>query len=312
MPELQPQPLVVAHLTDPHLPLGRPSLAEALGKRGLSWFNWLRKRRHLHRPEITRLVVADILTAAPDFIAMTGDLVNFSLEEEFARGAAWLARLGPPDRVGVIPGNHEAMVRGFGERMLRHWQPYLAGDDGAPGFPWLRRRGDVALIGVSSAVVTPPFMASGRAGAGQVAALERTLEEAGAMGLCRVVLIHHPPTEVAKWRKALHDRAEVAAAIARAGAELVLHGHTHRADLSWIDTPRGRVPVIGPPASGMLPGRDRDAGAWRRLEFRRDGAGWLLDLRERRVTLQGGAIEDGPHLTFRLPLASVVAAASAQ
>jgi 3',5'-cyclic AMP phosphodiesterase CpdA len=306
-----PDPLVIAHLTDPHLPLGRPSAIEVLGKRGLSWLNWLRKRRRLHRPELTRLVVADLLAAQPDFIAMTGDLVNFSLESEFAAGAEWLAGLGPPDRVGVIPGNHEAMTRGFLDRMLRHWGPYAAGDDGVPGFPWLRRRGDVAVIGLSSGVATPPFMASGRAGPVQCAALGRMLEETGAQGLCRVVLIHHPPTGICKWRKALRDREDVAAVIATQGAELVLHGHTHRADLSWIDTPRGRVPVIGAPASGMLPGRGRDAGAWRRLEFRRGADGWRLDLRERRVTLRG-EVEGGPHLAFDLPLAAVVGGAAAQ
>ena len=126
-----------------------------------------------------------------------------------------------------------------------------------------------------------------------------------------MVLIHHPPTDVCQWRKALHDRGRVAAAIAAEGAELVLHGHTHRADLSWIDTSRGRVPVIGAPASGMKPGPGRDAGAWRRLEFSQDAEGWHLDLRERRATLQGTMV-DGPHLVLRLPLAGVVAAAAAQ
>jgi hypothetical protein len=45
-------PLILAHLTDPHLPLGRPSLLQFLSKRGLSYANWLRRRRFLHRPEI--------------------------------------------------------------------------------------------------------------------------------------------------------------------------------------------------------------------------------------------------------------------
>lgn len=296
--------MILAHLTDAHLPLGKPSLQEALSKRGLSYFNWVRRRRFLHQPEVTALIVADLKAANPNFIAMTGDLVNFSLEEEFAAGAEWLSELGPPERVGVIPGNHEAMVRGFEARMMRHWAAYVTGDEGKPGVPWLRRRGGVALIGLSSAVATPPFMASGKLGNDQLSILARLLAETGREGLCRVVLIHHPPTSITRARKALTDRAALCQVIAAQGAELVLHGHTHRADLSWIDlgidAGGGRVPVIGAPACGMRPDAGHDNGAWRRLEISADEEGWLLVLRERRVA-SGGAVTDGPHLSFRLP-----------
>jgi 3',5'-cyclic AMP phosphodiesterase CpdA len=275
-----------------------------MSKRGLSYLNWLKNRRFVHRPEVAARIVEDLKASAPDFIAMTGDLVNFSLEREFAAGVAWLADLGPPQRVGVIPGNHEAITPGFEDRMLRHWAPYLAGDDGVPGFPWLRRRGGVALIGLSSAVATLPFMATGRVGERQLAALAGLLDETGREGLCRVVMVHHPPTQITKWRKSLIDREALCWVIAAHGAELVLHGHTHRADLSWIDTPAGRVPVIGAPSASMKPGIRHDAGAWRRLEISSrhpdEGPGWRLILSERRVTTEG-KIEDGARLGFNLP-----------
>jgi len=297
-------PFILAHLTDAHLPLGRPAFAEAFSKRGLSYANWLRRRRVLHRSEIAALIVADLKAAKPDFIAMTGDLVNFSLEQEFASGADWLAELGPPGQVGVTPGNHEAMVRGFEARMMRHWAAYVSGDDGCAGFPWLRRRRGVALIGLSSAVATLPFMATGRLGDSQISALARLLDATGREGLCRVVLVHHPPTSITRGRKSLTDRAALCEVIAAAGAELVLHGHTHRADLSWIDTAAGKVPVVGAPACGMRPGPGHDAGAWRRLEISRQGPGWRLVLRERRVG-SSGEVTDGSHLSFRLPGAEV-------
>jgi len=296
--------LILAHLTDPHLPLGRPSLLQALSKRGLSYANWLRRRRFLHRPEIAALIVADIKATKPDFIAMTGDLVNFSLEQEFQKGAEWLNDLGPPALVGVVPGNHEAMVGGFELRLMRHWAAYCRSDDGQPGFPWLRRRGDVVLIGLSSAIATPPFMATGKVGGSQLLTLSRNLAAAGREGLCRVVLIHHPPTSITRRRKTLTDRAALCGVIAEEGAELVLHGHTHRADLSWIDTVAGRVPVIGTPACGMQPGRGHDSAAWRRLEISREGSNWRLVLNERRVAFTG-EIVDGSSLSFCLPRAKV-------
>lgn len=296
--------LIIAHLTDPHLFFARPSLVQGLGKRGLSYANWLRRRRHLHRPEITARIVSDLKSARSDFIAMTGDLVNFSLEAEIAAGADWLASLGPPERVGAIPGNHEGLARGFEALLGRYWGPWISGDDGRPGFPWLRRRRGVALIGLSSAVTTPPLFATGTVGAQQLAALARLLAETGREGLCRVVLVHHPPTPVTGWRKRLTDAPALRQVIAREGAELVLHGHTHRADLSWIATPAGRVPVIGAPASGMRPGRGTDGGAWLRLEITGDADGWRLALAERRVDASG-ELGDGPRLDIPLPRAEV-------
>ena len=69
-------------------------------------------------------------------------------------------------------------------------------------FPFVRRFGDVALIALSSAIPTMPFMAAGRLGSAQRALLSVALEELGRQGLFRVVLIHHPPLAgQAGWRR---------------------------------------------------------------------------------------------------------------
>ena len=77
----------------------------------------------------------------------------------------------------------------------KHWDDYLDGDD-APdngaAFPFLRRRGPLALIGVSSAVPTAPLMATGWLGRTQFDALERILTRLSAEQAFRVLLIHHP------------------------------------------------------------------------------------------------------------------------
>ncbi len=306
--------MILAHVTDPHLPLGLPRPAEALGKRGLSLSNWLARRRRRHLAAVAARIVADLRTAAPDFIAVTGDLVNFGLEREFAAGAAWLAQLGPPSRVALVPGNHEALVRGFETPMIEHWAPYLAGDDGRTGFPWLRRRGAVALIGLSSAVPTAPGLASGRIGLRQREALARLLARTGGEGLFRIVLVHHPPTVVATGRTGLSDRDPVAAVIAAEGAELVLHGHTHRAELSWIESGAVRIPVIGAPSASLDPaqadGTGADAAAWLRFTITRADRGWQLTMHERRLT-RAGTMADGARLRFRLPAPALAPSADA-
>src|ERR1700689_505893 len=169
----------LAHLSDPHLPpLPSPRLSELMGKRALGYLNWTRNRHQYHRRDVLDVLMSDLQAQVPDHIAITGDLVNLALEAEFAPAKAWLESVGPPERVTVVPGNHDAYVRATPGRFADEWESYLAGDDAAADgaiFPALRRRGPLALIGVSSGVPTPPLMATGWLGRGQLDALEHLL-----------------------------------------------------------------------------------------------------------------------------------------
>jgi len=186
---------VLAHLSDPHLgPLPTPRLTELAGKRAAGFFNWRRKRHRIHRTEVLARVTADLKAQAVDHIAVTGDLVNISLAGEYAPARAWLASLGPPRDVTLVPGNHDAYVRAAAHYPQLHWGEYMRGDD-APetAFPFVRRRGPLALIGLSTAVPTAAFLATGRLGREQIEKLAEALERCGREALFRVVMIHHPP-----------------------------------------------------------------------------------------------------------------------
>src|ERR1700693_5994527 len=120
----------LAHLSDPHLPpLPAARLRDLAGKRVLGYLNWKRNRRKFHRRDVLDALVSDIRAQAPDHIAVTGDLVNLALEAEFAPARAWLESVGAPDRVTVIPGNHDAYVRATQHRFAETWRSYLSGDD---------------------------------------------------------------------------------------------------------------------------------------------------------------------------------------
>ena len=60
-----------------------------------------------YRPRHRTLIRA-VAELKPDWIFITGDLVNISLPAEFVQAAVWLRQLGTPDWVTVIPGNHDA------------------------------------------------------------------------------------------------------------------------------------------------------------------------------------------------------------
>jgi 3',5'-cyclic AMP phosphodiesterase CpdA len=182
---------LLAHLSDAHLaPLPRPRLLELAGKRATGYVNWRRKRQLVHRSDVLARIVEDLKQQAPDHIAVTGDLVNIALAAEFKPARSFLESLGSAREVTLVPGNHDAYVRGGTRHQELHWADYMRGDDGST-FPFLRRRGRLALIGLSSAVPTAPFMATGRLGGEQIARLGELLDRCA--DSFRVVLIHHPP-----------------------------------------------------------------------------------------------------------------------
>lgn len=243
----------LAHLSDVHLgPLPRPRPRELASKRITGFLSWQLRRRQVHRARVLDTVVEALAAARPDHWVVTGDLVNISLPGEFARARAWLESLAAADRVTIVPGNHDAYVAGAAEAHWPLWRTWMADVDRPEHFPFLRRVGRVALVGLSSAVPRPWVDAGGELGAGQLARLEERLAEAGRAGLVRVVLVHHPP--VAGWsppRKALLDAPALRTLLARTGAELVLSGHDHRLEVGALDGPAGPIPVVAAPSASL-------------------------------------------------------------
>lgn len=248
-------PFLLAHLSDPHLPTPARTGGAALKQR-LARAAWGRKR-DVHRPEMLAAVVEDIRGQYPDHIVVTGDLVNLAAPAEFAAARAWLTTFADPHRLTVVPGNHDALVPAGSAQ----WVAWAAWMEDTPGvFPKLRVRDGVALVGASSAVVTPPGSARGRLGGEQLARLEAVLTRARAEGLVRVVLLHHAPAPgAAPWRKALADAPALACVLRRAGAELMLHGHLHRATLGALPGPHGPIPVVGAPSAASSLAGERAA-----------------------------------------------------
>lgn len=291
----------LAHLSDPHLPVSagalRP-LSQFAGKRSLAYLGWLRKRTRTMRPEP---LLADLAAHAPDHVVVTGDLTNLALPGEFAAARDWLARIGPPARVTAVPGNHDATVRVPWDEGIGLWRPWMAGDT-VPRFPFLRRRGPVALIGLCSAVPTLPGSAAGWLGGEQLARLPPLLEAARREGLFRVVLVHHPPLPgPGGWRRALRDRDALGAVLRSSGAELVLHGHHHAVLRAAVDGPAGPIPVLGAPLA--LRTKHNEPAGWQLHRIVRDeeaAGGWRLDTAVRAWDPVAGAFRTALECTLRV------------
>lgn len=279
---------LLAHLSDPHLPLpdGVPPRA-VLNKRLLGLLSWRLKRRHRHRPETLARVIADLQDQSPDLVMVSGDLTNLGLAAEYHEARTWLEQLGDASRVMTIPGNHDALVSGAWERGAAQWQPYWQGDaapdtlDVARAFPVLRRRGPLALIGVSSAVASPVGFAVGEVGSAQLDRLAVLLRQTREEGLFRLLMIHHPPLAgTVSRRKHLRDHTAFCALLERAGVEMVLHGHSHRSHHETLPTRDGPAPVIGVPSASSM---HHEAAAYHLYRVARHAEGWEVTLRARRL-----------------------------
>ena len=268
-----------AHLSDWHattLVGGGRALLNA--KRLSGWASWKMSRRHRHSESVLAAAIRDVQSQNVDQILVTGDLTHVSLEQEFRAAALQLEALGTPEKVFLIPGNHDCYVPVPHARSWDLWQAYLSGAraedldaelraclapvrnaSGAPrheDYPTLRVQGRLAMIGLCSAIPTPIFRAGGRLGASQLDRLEKLLNVLRERKLCRVVMIHHPVAEKGEpTRRALWDGEALRQVLARAGAELVIHGHKHRRRKAMLSGPEREIPAIGVPSSSEVGSR---------------------------------------------------------
>ena len=308
----------LAHISDVHLgPLPDITYRELASKRMVGYVNWHRNRRHSMHDGIVGSIVADIKAHDAGHLAVTGDLVNLALDAELEMARLWLETLGDPHHVSVVPGNHDAYVPGAFGKCCRSWQPWMSGDGqtvpvSPVTFPYLRVRGKVALIGVTSARASAPFMATGYFKGGQAERMRALLDMTREAGLFRIVMIHHPPVRAAvPQHKRLLGIGRFQHVMLRHGAELVIHGHSHIPSLFHVKGPSGPIPVVGVAATGQAPGGRRPAAQWNLFEVDGRPEHWSLRLTRRGLiglSLPPGEVETIDLMRAPVPVVETVAA----
>ncbi len=304
--------ITLAHLSDVHLgPLPHSSAWRNFAlKRPIGWLSWSLNRHKIHDPGIAKAIMQDIKATSPDHVAFTGDLVNVAAHEEFVRAKYWLEDFGAPEWISFVPGNHDAYVPVSWQPGLGQFAPYMLGDmaiaaaptaaDANAGFPYVRLRRNVAIIGLSSAVPQPITKAAGYLGTRQLQALSKLLPDLKARGYYRTVMVHHPPLPgLAIGRKALKDAMTLQEILVREGAELVLHGHNHRQMLNFVEGPSGKIPVIGVPSASSNGTRNHEIAAWNLYEINRIQGNWVTQVSVRSWDQKAGTFVAKQH--FILP-----------
>lgn len=269
----------LVHLSDPHVIdwAGEPWTA-FLNKRMSGAANFSLRRRGVHRREVLDVMLADIARLAPDHVVVTGDISSLAFSRELRDFAELLDRHGlDADRVSVVPGNHDAYTR-------RAWRDHVALSElaryassdlhgGAPGFPFVRLRGPLAIVGLCSAAARPWFVCSGFLGPAQTRSLADLLRASAVRERYPVVLVHHPPVAYPKWMKeitaGLMDRRRFLETLG-AGLEgrdaLVLSGHLHLRKHVRLDLP-GRVELLVAPSASDRSDKPARCAAYHVIHF---------------------------------------------
>lgn len=195
----------------------------------------------------------DIYLEKCNHIAITGDLAHLSLPEEFKSVRKWLKRLSGKNNITLIPGNHDFYTFSGKRYYEKEWDKYMksirAYTIKHERFPFVRIFNNIAFVGLNSAVVTPPFFAYGFLGHSQLQGLKKIVNQIPDQYFI-ILLIHHPPVKgVASFNNSLIDMNKLTEIIKYSKIKLILHGHTHCFNISYINSNLGKIPVIGvPPA----------------------------------------------------------------
>ncbi len=307
------------HISDPHLTsLEGIASRHFVGKRRLGYASWRYRRRHRHLRSTLDELCARALALDPDVIVVTGDLVHLGLAAEIEEAANWLRTLGTPERVFVVPGNHDLYRPDSWAAVQAHWRDYLrldalattaktateateatrVGEHCGPGpfadeepahwagFPTRFAMDGVEVHGLNTGLPTPIFMASGELGEGQCDRLDERLSAATNRNL-NVLAIHHPPAPAVVPRRASLNDIERLESAAR-NAHFIVHGHGHFNRCYRF----GNLPVF---ATGSASKSD---APFRCFDFSRENHGWRVEMRLHTRTPNGFSITESRSLDF--------------
>ncbi len=273
----------IAHFSDLHL-RGTTKVALmriATNKRLTGYLNFVVRRARHHSTDAFAAMLDDIATQNIDHVVITGDLTNLSLDSEFEAVSTLLHSTSclSPDRVTIVPGNHDQYTKGAyrNRRFERHFQRYLQSDLNTADttFPIVRLRGPLAILGLTTAVPRPLLIAAGHVGDDQLATFAQVIGSEAVRGKTLIVLTHHPliyrASALKTFRNGLRNASAVLTVLSNAPRVLALHGHLHRRVVHRLPTRAGELWSIGAASATLIHGGAHQVAGYNVYDFGSSG-----------------------------------------
>lgn len=260
----------IAHLSDIHT-LEEGPKTHGVGVRFVSFGRALdaveRKRKLQRAVDVAR-------RAGADHYVVSGDLTEIGSDGELEAFANALVGTGvDPDRVTLVPGNHDAYTSGDAwtralDGPLRPFRVHAAREAGK-----VVEHDDLFIVPVDVTCAQAITRSSGELRADVADALDRRLRDAALSRKPVLIVQHHHPYAHARgvwqWIDGLRGYARMLSLLARHANAFVMHGHLHEAVDKVID-------VVGSPCARVFGAPavvdDRRSEARVRLYELRDGA----------------------------------------
>ncbi|MBN2804271.1 MAG: metallophosphoesterase [Deltaproteobacteria bacterium] len=264
----------ICHISDFHLPIEESFPPyKLLSKRIMGYANLKLLRSKNHQKEPFLRLLEKITEEKPDMLIATGDLVNLALETEYKNIADIFNSFGyTKDNLMLVPGNHDrytpgAQRKNYFEKSFAKW---LDCNGTPPCFPIFKDLGNIAIIGIDTAVWRGPVSAAGKINKVQLKEIENIIVEK-CKGKKIVAAMHHPPyklldSHLKQYLSGLYGYKRVLELLKNRNA-LVLHGHIHvRTDLLINDTH-----IVGVPSASNNHGSHHKKMSFHTFNFDKNG-----------------------------------------
>jgi predicted phosphodiesterase len=239
----------IAHLSDLHISADQSGLRHR-------WRRWVGQSQAKNLVNL-QAVLRDLAQWEIDHVVITGDLTNGAKKEEFEALKTVLADHADPDRLSIVPGNHDLSYRRVRPGVALHscprklWPFVSHFTDLFPSqyppemhqpkkqlFPFVKALagGRIALIGIDTTghltTKAGPLNSFGQVGLAQLAELRTLLKNPWLHDRIKVVVMHHHPMIVPVATmfdsfKYLFQSKQLLDLLYETGVDLILHGHKH-------------------------------------------------------------------------------------
>jgi len=219
-------------------------------KRGLAWLNLRFNRKDAASGEkIARLAIQQIKAIEPDHILVTGDFSNMALASEFELARDVLAPIWDPNRLSVVPGNHDyyAMDSVRAGLFEHYFRDLVWGPSGGGAYPGIKTiSSGVALLLFRSTHYLPGVLSFGWISGAQIKRARAVLQTL------------RPDFTIAAFHHNLHKRRpmieltgkmlrreKLKTSLLNMGVDMVLTGHDHHHLEYIIQNDSRKIQVIG-------------------------------------------------------------------
>jgi len=239
----------IVHLSDLHLSADKSALRHR-------WRSWVGKSQSKNLVNL-QAVLRDMASREIDHLILTGDLTNGAKPEEFEALKAALGDYADPDRLTLIPGNHDLSYRHVRRRLRaescprKHWQlvshfpeliprsyPPELGHAKKDLFPFIKvlAGGRIALIGLDTTghltAKIGLLNSLGTVSRTQLIELRTLLRHPWFHDKIKIVVMHHHPMIVPVATmfdsfKHLFQSKQLLDLLYESRVDLILHGHKH-------------------------------------------------------------------------------------